>query len=205
MSSHLGAYLCSGVALLRPAHRAIVLTILAALGAVAAIAADSPDERRLNAAEPTFADFQDAAGAIATIDSGLSESFDGLDRAGWQVHFDRSLKALNSALAEVSGKRLSPQGRRALASMRSAMADRTGSSLAPTGNCADAARPGATGRELRTALYACFSSVGDEIQFEGYRYTRGDSLELLTRISEPERRRALFSPSLVAALDRPTA
>jgi hypothetical protein len=64
--------------------------------------------------------------------------------------------------------------------------------LAPAGNCTDAARPDATGRELRTALYACFSSVGDEIQFEGYRYTRGDSLELLARLAEPERRRALF-------------
>jgi hypothetical protein len=178
--------------LVKSAHCALVVLFLVLLGAAPAVMADSVDERRLNAAEPAFADFLDAAGAIATIDSGLTERFEDHDRADWQSQFDRSLQALNAALASISGKRLSPRGRRALAGMRSAMADRTSSSLAPAGNCADSARSTATGRELRTSLYACFSSVGDEIQFEGYRYTRGDSLELLTRLAEPERRRALF-------------
>lgn len=172
--------------------RVLGVAVLVVLGALSAAAAGSPDEHRIDAAEPIFADFLDDAGAIATIDSGLTARFDGLDRAGWQARFDRDLQALNAALAAVSEQRLSPRGRRALAGMRSGIAYRTDSSLSPAGNCADAARPTATGRELRTALYACFSSVGDAIQFEGRSHTRGDALELLERLAEPERRRALF-------------
>jgi hypothetical protein len=178
--------------LVKPMHCALILIMLAASGAVPAAKLDSVDERRLNAAEPTFADFLDAAGAIATIDSGLTASFDGLERAGWQARFDHSLQTLNAALSLVSEQGLSAHGQRALAGMRSGIAYRTDSTLAPAGDCAAALRPNATGRELRTALYACFSSVGDAIQFEGYNYARGDALELLDRIGEPDRRRALF-------------
>jgi hypothetical protein len=166
--------------------------IVAALSVVSTAIADSPGDRRVNAAEPIFADFLDAAGAMETIDSGLTTRFEGLNRAAWQLQFDRSLRALNAALAAVSEEGLSTQGRRALAGMHAGIDFRTSSSLAPAGNCADAVRPNATGRELRTALYACFSNVGDAIQFEGHRYTRGDALELLERLAEPERRRALF-------------
>ncbi len=152
--------------------RALAVVMLAAVGAVATAAADSPDEHRIDATEPGFADFLDAAGAIETIDSGLTASFDGQDRAAWQERFERSLHTLNAALAGVSPKGISPRGRRALAAMRSGVAFHTSVSSAPAGNCDDAVRPSATGRELRTALYACFSSVGDAIQFEGYSFTR---------------------------------
>jgi len=172
--------------------RELTVVILATLGAVAAATAESPDERRINAAEPLFADFLDAAGAIETIDSGLTTLFDERDHAAWQERFERSLHALNHALAEVSPEGMSTHGRRALAAMRSGVAFRTSTSSAPAGNCDDAVRASATGRELRTALYACFSSVGDAIQFEGYSFTRGDALGLLERVDEPERRRALF-------------
>ena len=172
--------------------REFTVVILATLAAVAAAAAVSPDERGVGAAEPVFADFLDAAGAIETIDSGLTASFDGRDRAAWQSRFDQSLKSLNATLAKVSPDGMSLHDRRALASMRSAIALRTSTSSAPAGNCDDAVRPSATGRELRTALYACFSSVGDVVQFEGYSFTRGDALGLLERVAEPERRRALF-------------
>ncbi|HLQ13494.1 MAG TPA: hypothetical protein VK130_09665 [Steroidobacteraceae bacterium] len=172
--------------------RKLVVVLLAAVGAVAAAAVHSPDERRIDAAEPVFADFLDAAGAIETIDSGLTSRFDGLDRAAWKARFERSLQILNAALAAVSPDGMSAPGRRALAGMRSGITFRTGASLAPAGLCADAARPSATGRELRTALYACFSSAGDAIQFEGHSYTRGDALGLLEQLAEPERRRALF-------------
>jgi hypothetical protein len=165
--------------------------LIAFLSSVAAAAAPAAG-RLIAAAEPQYADFLDAAGAIATLDAGLVRRFDGLDRAGWQARFERSLAGLNAALATISEQGLSAEDRRALNSMRSGIAFRTGASLAPGGNCADAGRPGASGRELRTALYACFSSIGDAVEFEGRRYTRAAALGLLERLAAPERRRALF-------------
>ncbi len=154
-------------------------------------AADAAPER-LRAIEPLYADFLDAGGAIALIESGAVTSFEGLDRAAWQARFDAGLAALNVALARVDETRLSPQDRRALAAIRSGIEFRTSASLAPTGDCADAARASATGRELRTALYTCFSSVGDAVAFEGRHYSRVAALQLLEQLDEPERRRALF-------------
>jgi hypothetical protein len=168
------------------------LLLIAFLGTVSVAAAAATANRLVEAAEPQYADFLDAAGAIATLDAGLVTRFDGLDRAGWQARFDRSLAGLNAALAAIPEQVLSAHDRRALNSMRSGIAFRTGASLAPAGNCADAGRAEATGRELRTALYACFSSVGDAIEFEGRRYTRAAALGLLERLAAPQRRRALF-------------
>jgi hypothetical protein len=169
-----------------------LLLLIMFLGTVSVAAAAAAASRLIEAAEPQYADFLDAAGAIATLDAGLVTRFDGLDRAGWQARFERSLQGLNAALAAIPEQQLSAQDRRALNSMRSGIAFRTGSSLAPAGKCADAGRPEATGRELRTALYACFSSVGDAIEFDGHRYARADALGLLERLEAPERRRALF-------------
>ena len=100
--------------------------------------------------------------------------------------------ALNAALATLSEEKLSAENRRALASMRAGILSHTGSSLAPAGNCADAGRVGANENELRVALYACFSSVGDSVQFEGRSYSRVGALQLLEHIEEPARRRTLF-------------
>ncbi len=147
---------------------------------------------RLGPLEPIYADFLDAGGAISLIESGAVASFDGLDRPAWQARFDAGLAALNQALARIDEARLSAEERRALLGMRSGVEFRTGASLAPTGDCADAARASASGRELRTALYACFSSVGDAVAFEGGAYSRVAALQLLEQLDQPERRRALF-------------
>jgi hypothetical protein len=150
------------------------------------------NNRRVEAAEEQYADFLDAAGALDTIDSGLVETFDGFARPAWQVRYEQSLSSLEAALAPIDEAALSNQNQRALASMRAGIGYRESSSLAPEGECADAERPNATGAELRAALYACFSSVGDAIQFEGRAHARVASLQLLEHLSEPARRRALF-------------
>lgn len=171
--------------LARPLAAALLLLCLAP-------AASARPANQLGAVEPLYADFLDAGGAISLIESGAVTSFDNLDRTAWQARFDASLAALNEALARIDEARLSAKDRRALLGMRSGIEFRTGASLAPTGDCADAARPDASGRELRTALYACFSSLGDAITFEGRTYSRVAALQLLERLDEPGRRRALF-------------
>jgi hypothetical protein len=157
----------------------------------ASIAAAEP-RGSLGAAETLYADFMDAAGAVAAIESGAISTFDGLDRAGWRARFDQSLGALEAALARIDETRLLARDKRALASMRSGVAWRTGASMAPTGDCANAARTDASAHDLSVALYACFSSVGDAIEFEGRTYSRVAALQLLERLEEPDRRRALF-------------
>jgi hypothetical protein len=146
----------------------------------------------VEAAEEAYADFLDAAGALDTIDSGLMDTFDGAGRDAWQGRYDQSLSSLEISLASLDQTALSPLNQRALASMRAGVAYREGSSLAPEGDCANAARNDATGAELRAALYACFSSVGDAIAFEGRTYARIAVLQMLEQMEEPSRRRALF-------------
>jgi hypothetical protein len=64
--------------------------------------------------------------------------------------------------------------------------------LAPVARCVDASRPVLAYTALSEALYACFDEHGNNIEFEGSRHTRVAALDLLARIEEPERRKALF-------------
>jgi hypothetical protein len=148
--------------------------------------------RRVEAAESAYADFLDAAGALDTIDSGLVDRFDAADRATWASRYQASVSKLRSSLAAIQERALFASNRRALYSMRAGVDYRESSSLAPAGECAGAERQGATGAELRAALYACFSQLGDAIQFEGRSYARTAALQLLERLDEPARRRGLF-------------
>jgi hypothetical protein len=45
---------------------------------------------------------------------------------------------------------------------------------------------------LREALYACFDVIGNAIEFEGARLTRGSALDMLAQVEQPERRKNLF-------------
>ena len=149
------------------AHLAAALVLLCVSSAAVA-----ESRRPLAPAETLYADFMDAAGASAAIESGAIATFDGLDRAAWKARYEQSLAALNAALARIDEQRLSTRDRRAFASMRSGVEWRTEASLAPTGDCNGAARMDASGDDLRVALYACFSSIGDAIPFEGRTYAR---------------------------------
>ncbi|GAM98802.1 hypothetical protein U91I_02438 [alpha proteobacterium U9-1i] len=158
---------------------------LAFLAVSACSGADAP----LDAAEPLLGDYLDAAAALDTIDSGVRTEFDGAGRAEWAERYNARETALREAIGAIDGGRLSSQGARRLATMRSALTLRAASAEA---DCADARRPGATGAQLRAALYACFSSVGGALQFERKTISRLDALGLLEDIDQPARRRAVF-------------
>ncbi|MGE3929631.1 MAG: hypothetical protein AB7G05_05665 [Hyphomonadaceae bacterium] len=165
--------------------------VRAFLLAIALTNCASTDDTRVEAAETVFADYFDAIGARDTIDSGLVESFEGASRAEWEARHQRSLAALRSALSRVDPSKLTAVNTRAYQAMQEGIAWRESSSAAPEGNCADA-QGAATGEALNAALYACFSSLGDAIEFEGRRYARTAALAALEKLEEPERRRGLF-------------
>ena len=89
--------------------------------------------------------------------------------------------------------RLSPADRRAVEIMRRSLADAAeDGSLAPVGKCEDAQRKDIDYAAMRVALYACFGSLSNSLDFEGQKVTRVGAFDLLTRMNEPERRKKLF-------------
>ena len=147
------------------------------------------------AVESAFADFNDAQGAVSLIDSDPQRytQFEGKARAEWQQRYVARRAELSAALGKHPAG-LSPEDQRAMTVMRAAVRESsaTPDSLAPTGRCADAQRTGRSLRALQQSLYACFSERANRLQFEGATVTRVAAFELLTRLPESERRKALF-------------
>ncbi|MBV8782783.1 MAG: hypothetical protein JOZ67_01205 [Gammaproteobacteria bacterium] len=145
--------------------------------------------------ERLFADFNDAQGAIGYIDAAPAAgmAYQGRSRAQWQAIYTDTRSQLLQGLQELPKPRNAADGR-AVEVMRSALADTSPEpeSLAPTGHCAEAQRTRQPLRTLQQSLYACFSELGNQLAFEGGRVTRVAAFELLTRLPESERRRALF-------------
>ncbi|MBL8550198.1 MAG: hypothetical protein JNJ73_09440 [Hyphomonadaceae bacterium] len=163
----------------------------AILAAALALAACAPaPDARVEAAETLYADYLDAAGAKDTIESGLVSQYAGADGPAWRQRYAMQREALKAAIARIDEGKLSPLNRRALGAMRAGIEYRDTLSLAPTGDCAK--RTDAAGDALRSSLYACFSSIGDAIAFEGKTDPRTAALQMLERLDEPARRRALF-------------
>jgi hypothetical protein len=148
----------------------------------------------LAALEQQYADFNDAQGAVALIDSDPQRwaTWQGRARTSWQQQYQQERTRLLAGLPAVAAD--SAEDRRAVQVMRAAVEESTESpeSLAPSAHCADAARTETPLRKLQQALYACFTELGNHLQFEGTTLTRVAAFEQLTRIAEPQRRRALF-------------
>jgi hypothetical protein len=164
---------------------AMVLTCPVAAGAAQSVAA----------VENAFADFNDAQGAVSLIDSDPQRytQFERKSRAEWQQLYVARRADLSAALGKhLAG--LSREDQRAMTVMRAAVRESsaTPDSLAPTGHCAAARRTRQPLRTLQQSLYACFSELANNLQFEGATVTRVAAFELLTRMPEPERRKALF-------------
>ena len=170
---------------------ATLLTAALALGGAASTRSVS-QPASLNAIESTYADFNDASGAISLIESGLKDNYQGRTRIEW-VHLQQQARQdLRRGLKDLAGRALSPADRRAIDIMRKSMADADESgSLAPSGKCENAQRKDIEYAALREALYACFE-VLSTLDFEGEKVTRVGAFDLLTRMNEPERRKALF-------------
>ena len=167
------------------------------LVAFLAFAADKPPAASTDVAavETLYANLNDAASVVATIDSGLFTSYQGKDRANWQTQYLALRKEVVSRLGQVQTQSLSNQDARAVAVMKKAlesMPEDGGSSLAPSGHCQDARQTSIDYAAIRHALYACFDEYGNNIDFEGKKLTRVSALEMLGSVPEPERRKRLF-------------
>ena len=174
----------------------VALALCAAGGP--AVAARPPATPDLAALESTYADFNDAAGAVGLIDSDparySAEGYGGRNRDGWAQLYRTTRAQLLTGLARGQGSALSAADRRALTLMREAVRDSsaTPESLAPAGHCADAARRDLPLRSHQHALYACFAELGNQLRFENATLSRVDALGLLASIPEAERRKTLF-------------
>jgi hypothetical protein len=156
--------------------------------------ADPRTARAVAEVESTFADLNDARGAISLIDSGLMSTYAGKDRKQWgQILRDKARKA-SDGLAKISKKKLSPADARAIklmrASVESVLSEDGG--LTPIGQCKDAQRSDLDYEGMGQALYACFDEIASNLEFEGKRVSRLSAFDLLTTLQEPERRKQVF-------------
>ena len=145
--------------------------------------------------EATYADLNDAAGAVSLIDSGDAATYAGKDRTAWAELEHTKLAELKAALPQLSERGLSDSDRRALLLMRQRVDDlaREGDhSLAPVGHCADATRPDADYNSLRTSLYACFDEYGNHLSYNGQTLTRLAGFDLLTTLDAAQKRKQVF-------------
>jgi hypothetical protein len=168
-------------------------SLIASALLAASFAAPADEHAELARIEGAFADMNDALGALGLIDSGYAASHAGRDGAAWSRVLEERRNAVRAGLGELQDDRLGEEDRRAAKLIRQAV-DPTDASagLAPVARCADASQPGLAYTALSEALYACFDEHGNNIEFEGARHTRVAAFDLLARIEEPERRKALF-------------
>ena len=163
--------------------------------AYAASLAGEPVPPPIAAAELSFLDFLDAGGALAFIESGKVDRFEGRDLAGWkQLQRDRR-QQLDADLARVAAGAPSPDDRLAVEAMRRSIAAfDAGNSTegAREQSCRDAQNRDLGLDLLREALVNCFVEHGNQLRFEGTTIDRGTALQLLHVVREPARRRALF-------------
>ncbi|HJY36040.1 MAG TPA: hypothetical protein VJ299_01185, partial [Steroidobacteraceae bacterium] len=169
------------------------LVILLTAGLVLWGAAAGARAASLPEIEAAYADFNDAAGAVSLIESGLRDSYEGRTRSEWLRLKQEARDQVLAGLKGLADQTLSPEDRRAVEIMRRSLADaEEDGSLAPVGKCEDAQRKDIDYAAMRVALYACFGSLSNSLDFEGQKVTRVGAFDLLTRMNEPERRKQLF-------------
>ena len=151
-------------------------------------------ESALQQAETAYADMNDAYGALSLIDAGQQSSYAGHDRAQWLRIYTQRRADVRSELARVPSGSRGAMGARAAQVMRESLDATSDSpdSPAPVAQCGEAANRQASAEVLRQALYGCFAEYANNLQFENASVTRVGAFDLLTRMPEPERRKALF-------------
>jgi hypothetical protein len=175
--------------MMKIARRLYAASVLALLFARGASAADGD----LQALERAYADMNDAYGALGFVQSGFVASYEGKNAEQWAAALDTRRAEVERRLGAVREAGLAPTDVRAVKLMREGYAQiAEEGSLAPTRKCADAQRRDLAASALAEALYACFDELANNIQFEGATLTRVGAFDQLTRIEEPERRKALF-------------
>ncbi len=176
----------------------ILLSLLAGSSASAQSTHESAAHVALMRLEEAYADFNDASGAVSRIDSDpvnyRNDGYGGKRRDDWGQLYARKRAELTHGLQKVRRRALSADDARALQLMQAAVAESSATphSLAPVGQCKDAQRLDLPLQPLQQALYACFAEIANSLQFEGGTVTRVAAFDLLTRMEEPARRKALF-------------
>ncbi len=149
------------------------------------------------AVERDYADFNDAYGAVSLIDSNPGafpdQTYAGKSRSEWQQVYVSGRSRLVHALKAIDTSKLSAEDARAVRLMRDAVAEPapTPRSLAPAGHCGDATQDLPL-QKLQEALYACFTELANNLEFENGQVTRVAAFDLLARMVEPQRRKSLF-------------
>ena len=170
-------------------HKLLACLTLTSLAVAQSIA------NRVALTENSYADVNDAYGAIGLIDSGLAKSYDGRSREEWEKIYQEKRRRLVAGLKSLPSKELSKEDKRAVMIMRSSLHDlpENSSAAAQAGvKCKDASRRHIAYGRLREALYTCFDEVGNNLHFEGRAVRRLSVFDLLTQIQEPDRRKAAF-------------
>ena len=147
--------------------------------------------------ESAYADWLDAVGAVAAIDSGLTTRIADRSRDAWAATRRNLTATLTAALASADRKRLSAADARALRAMRKGFADAVADEPIidaehPQVGCADRERSASDAATLQLALYACFEEIGNHMLFEGSSIVRTTALQQLQQLKDGEQRRRLF-------------
>jgi hypothetical protein len=153
------------------------------------------DSGRLAATEQAFLDYLDANGAVAYIESGAVDRFQGRGLAAWKQLASERRTALGSGLAAVASARIGSADSAALAAMRRTLEsldadDTTAGVRAQT--CRDAQRRDLDYGAIRAALVSCFAEFGNRLQYDGGTIDRGTALQLLHVVDDPGKRKAIF-------------
>jgi hypothetical protein len=148
--------------------------------------------------EKTYADFNDAYGAVSLIDSNPgrypNHRYAGRSRETWQRIYVATRSQLKESLKTMPAPQLSAADARAVQLMRAAVAESPAipTSLAPVGHCSNAQRQDIRLQPLQAALYACFAELANSLQFEHSTVSRVAAFDMQTRMEDPQRRKALF-------------
>jgi hypothetical protein len=159
------------------------------------------DSGPLAESERLFLNFLDARDAVAYLNSGHVEEYEGLEVGPWDERLLASHKALVASLDALDAVKLSPQDRAAVAAMRVTLEDFGDPSPAVANDpddptCEDRNDKSLDYEALSAALASCYRKIGNQLKFEDGTIDRGGALGLLEELEEPARRKALFDAFL---------
>ena len=164
--------------------------------ALSDFAADVQPSQPVAQAETIYADLTDSYSVASTIDSGLFATYEGKDRSAWQREYEEKRKRLVEKLSKIPASGLSAGDARAIEVMRHHLdedfPEQYKSEMSPPGECKDALQKNQSREQLSGDLYACFTELGNNLQFEDKQVTRVSALGLLGEMNEEERRKKLF-------------
>jgi hypothetical protein len=159
------------------------------------LSAGLPSSRAVAAAESLYADLTDCYSIISTIDSGLFATYQGKDRSAWQRLYQEKRRRLVESLNRIPAYGVSEEDARAVKVMRRHLEDfpeQFKADMLPRGECAAAKQKELPLEALSGDLYACFTELGNNLEFEGNRITRVSALGMLGAMNEEDRRKKLF-------------